>query len=225
MGYPEVCNICVRDRVNADLFNGEVALNVRPFEGGRQTVMIAGLNPTTAVRPAVRTVFALDNPDFPIHKYLVTDILRPARLDLFDVYATNLTKCTFPGGREPRRICEAAWGRSDNDAVKDFLWPFFERCRTYFEREIQEVAPKILLAFGEVTHLMICGAYDLASQGVPATMEEAFGHKYAVSLSNLAVIYLPCVRQYVKNHTYFISRFPRFIGQLDEAARSTGITP
>jgi len=224
MGYPVLCGICNKDWVNGDLLDGELELVVRPpFEGRNPRVMLAGVNPTTPYKPAVRCAFALDNDDFPIYRYIVMDILHECGLEIDTLYATNLIKCTFPDDREPRRICSEKLGNGDDATVKNFLAPFFKHCRGHFDSEMQEIAPDIVISFGNIAHQLLVDEYGLDNQGVARHIESVFGNVYEVSLHEVKVRYLPCVYQKLLCDPHMKEQFPKFIGTLREQAISRGI--
>ncbi|MEA3471025.1 MAG: hypothetical protein U9R24_04855 [Thermodesulfobacteriota bacterium] len=75
----------MRERINADLFHGDLRLAIRPFIGVALKVMIAGLNPTTPTDYPVHNAFALKSPELPIYGYIVHDILNEAGLNLQDI--------------------------------------------------------------------------------------------------------------------------------------------
>jgi len=210
MDYPKECSICVEKGIKAKLFKGNLELSVKPFQRGKKpTVMLVGLNPTLTKKQA-HTVFELDNEDSTIYKY-ITDILNRTGLDLDDIYATNLVKCTFPSNQEPRSICQKVCGRKDNETVKRFLLPFFGECKKYFRSEIREINPKIVISFGEVPHQLIVEEFDLQSQKVDKDMKKAFSNIYQVNILHRDFLYLPCIRLIVKNRPYFSDLWNVFI--------------
>jgi len=222
MGYPEACDICIKEKVHVELFQGSIELSVRPFKGNKPKVMLVGLNPTL-LKGQVRYVFELDDKDSPIYKYIVEDVLKPSGLQLEDIYATNLVKCTFPDNQEPRVICGRAIGKHDNKTVKDFLSPFFQNCIQHFKAEVYEIKPKILLPFGEIPHQLLVEEFGLDKQKVEKEMKKAFGNIYPVSLLNHDILYGPCIRQKAKVRPYLNSLFPKFIQNLKKAVTSAGI--
>lgn len=180
--------------------------------GKNPQVMLVGLNPTSMKELPVQCVFALDNSEFSIYKFIVDKILTPSGLRLGDIYATNLVKCTFSKDKsgqyqEPRRISKGVQGKSDNERLRNFLFPFFQRCEQYFEADVSEIAPKILISFGDVTHHLIVEEYGLDSQGVAKAMKEAFDKGYPVNLFGLNIVYFPCIRQKAFGHQSLARRF------------------
>lgn len=211
MGYPETCDLCVRKKTNAHLFEGDIELSVRPFKGNNPKVMLVGLNPTLRDR-RVSYVFDLENEHSSLYRYIVDDILKPTGLDLEDIYAINLVKCTFPD--EPRRICEEANLGKKNEAVKEFISPFFQHCRQYFEAEVREIKPKILVAFGEIPHQMLVEEFGWNKQKVEKGMKNAFGNVYPVNLFGDDILYAPCIRKRAEGHVELRNRFPTFVENL-----------
>jgi Uracil DNA glycosylase superfamily. len=224
-GYPEKCNICVKEGTKAELFKGGLELSVRPFwKGNNPKVMLVGLNPTLANKQ-VRTVFDLDNKDSQIFKYISHDILEPTRIKLNEhIYATNLVKCTFPYKQEPRVICEKSSGKKDNQTVKKFLSPFFQNCKKYFKEEINQINPKVVIFFGEVPHQLIVEEFDLQSQKVDKDMKKAFSNIYRVNILDRELLYVPCIRLKVKRRAYFRDLWDVFIKRLQEAIIYAGIS-
>ena len=223
MGYPESCDICVRERINADLFQGDLQLDIKPFIGIAPTIMIAGLNPTTSDDYPVQHAFALKNPELPLYEYIVHDILNAAGLNLDAIYATNLVKCTFPSYQQPRGICHKRYGRADDDTVRNFLSPFFKRCSRYLEEEIREIQPAIIICFGQIVHELMVKKYDLDEQGIERQMEDAFGKSYRIMVEERKIAYIPCVYRTERDAVYLRDRFPRFIKCLKDEAISSGI--
>lgn len=222
MGYPDECDTCIRDRVNPHEFKGHLKLDVKPFNKGiNPQVMLVGLNPTLA-RGKADYVFELDNEKSFIYKFIASAILTPAGLKLDDVYATNLVKCTFPDNQEPRKISKSLKGKNDNERLRTFLFPFFQRCNRHFEQEIREVGPKIVISFGEVPHQLIWDEYDFRSQGVPNGMKEAFGRGYRVNLLGHDLAYFPCIRAKAVSHQTLQKHFPEFIQNLKIAGKRNG---
>ena len=221
MGYPNVCTTCVKQKIQADMFAGELALLAQPFQQGPSPfVMLIGLNPTL-MKKQVSCVFDLDDKESPIYHYITRQVLKPAGLTLDDIYATNLVKCTFPFYQEPRFICKQTQGNSvTNKAVREFLSPFFEKCKEHLKREIRKINPNIVIAFGEVTHQLIVKTFDLKDRTVDKTMRKAFGTMHLVEMAGRDVYYLPCIRQRAKRHAGFDSSRDRFIKNLRRAAKT-----
>ncbi len=223
MGYPKACDVCIKEKVNAGLFKGDIELSVRPFKGSEPKVMLVGLNPTLR-KGEVKCVFALDNEDSSIYKsnYIVDDILKPAGLKLDHIYATNLVKCTFPDNQEPGRIC------GNEKATKEFLSSFFRYCRKHFETEVHEIKPKILISLGKIPHQLLVEAFNLDEhnldeQEVEKEMKKAFSHIYHVDLLRHEIFYAPCIRKKAEGHQYLKNLFPIFIKNLKKCVISAGI--
>ena len=209
MGYPEACNKCVEQKVNEDLFQGNIKLTAKPFKGSNPKVMLVGLNPTL-LEGEVSCVFEL-NKDSLISKYIVDDILKPTWLETEDIYATNLVKCTFPENQEPRAICKKAYGKNNNETVRDFLSPFFHYCREHFETEVREIKPKILISFGEIPHQLLIETLGL---DIEKEMKNAFSHIYPVSLLGHEIRYAPCIHKKAIEDLYLKRLFPMFVQNL-----------
>ncbi len=223
MGYPESCDICVRERIHADLLPEDLRLDIKPFIGVAPTVMIAGLNPTTSADYPVHHAFALKNPELPLYDYIVHDIVNAAGLNLDDIYATNLVKCTFPSYRQPREICRRQYGRADDETVMNFLAPFFERCSRYLEEELREIHPSIIISFGQIVHDLMRERYALGSQDVERKMKDAFGESYHIMIGDRKAVYIPCIYKAEGKTAYFRDRFSRFVECLKNEAISAGI--
>lgn len=213
----------MREGLNADLFQGDLQLDIKPFIGIAPAIMIAGLNPTTSADYPVQHAFALKSPELPLYDYIVHDILRTAGLTLDAIYATNLVKCTFSGHRHPRGICLEQYGRADDDTVENFLYPFFKYCSHYLEEEIREVKPSILICFGQVVHGLMVKKYDLDEQGVEKTMKDAFGKSYRIMVEERKIAYIPCVYRAERDAPNLGDPFPRFIQCLKDEAIASGI--
>jgi hypothetical protein len=223
MGYPESCDLCVRERINDDLFQGDLRLDIKPFVGVAPTIMLAGLNPTTSTDYPVQHAFALKTPGLPLYDYIVHDILNAAGLRLDDIYATNLVKCTFPAHRQPREICRQQYRRGDDDTVGNFLTPFFKRCSRYLGEEIREIQPSIIICFGQIAHNLMSENYALGSQGLGRRMEDVFGTSCNIMIEERDVTYIPCIYKAEAETAYFHDRFPLFIECLKDEAISAGI--
>ncbi len=220
MGYPEACDICIKQKIYAGVLEGGIKLSTKPFKGNNPKVMLVGLNPTL-VKEQVSYVFDLHNKNSPIRRYIIDDILKPTGLRIEDIYATNLVKCTFL--QEPRAICKEIMDKDDNETVKDFLFPFFQNCRQHFKAEVYEIKPKILLSFGEIPHQLLVEEFGLDKQKVEKEMKKAFSNIYPVSLLDHDILYGPCIRQKAKVHPYLNSLFPEFVQNLKKAVTSAGI--
>ena len=207
MGYPASCNICSEHK--AELGIGGLELSVKSFkQGDNPAVMLVGLNPTLTKKKA-HTVFELNNKKSPIYSYIVNDVLLPSGISLDDVYATNLIKCTFRD--EPRIIAGNVSGDKDNKAVKEFLAPFFNYCKSYFVEELKEIKPRLVISFGEVPHQLIVNELDLTKQNVKPRMKDAFGHLYQVNAHGSDFYYAPCIRVVAKRHPVFQEAWEPFI--------------
>ena len=217
MGYPEKCDICLNDRVLTRFGQRNLQLAVRPFHQVRDAkVMLVGLNPTL-IRKEARVVLELDDAYSQICRFVAGDVLKPAGIDLNKhVYATNLVKCTF--SKEPRIMSKEEAGKDGNEAVKRLLLPFFRNCRKYFEEEIGEISPKILIAFGEKTHKLITEEYGLTRQGVKKGMKNAFGNIDHINLLGHDIAYVPCIRPVARRHTFFANSWEGFLKRLKETA-------
>jgi uracil-DNA glycosylase len=223
MGYPDICNKCVEQKVNVDLFQGNITLKAKPFKGNNPRVMLVGLNPTLRQGEA-SCVLELNNKKSPIFKFIVDKILKPVGLKLEDTYATNLVKCTFPKNQEPRDICKEAYnGKKDNKTIRNFLSPFFHYCREHFEAEVHEIKPKIIISFGEIPHQLLVEAFDLDKQKVEKAMKNAFSYIYPVNLLGHKVCYAPCIRKKAIGHKLLKERFPEFIENLRKAVEKLKI--
>jgi len=218
MGYPEKCNICVRQGIHKEMGDVNLRLSVdRPYQTGKKPrVMLVGLNPTLIEKMA-KAVLELDDERSRIYDFTFNDVLLPAGINKQDVYATNLVKCTF--SKEPRIICRELYGKDVNEtvAVKRLLSPFFQNCKKYLAEEIREERPKLLISFGKKTHELIVEEYGLLRQGVKKNLSEAFGNAYPVTMNDQKVIYIPCIRERVKNRRPFVNRWDNFITTLKES--------
>ena len=216
MGYPTRCSICSDHKMELGI--GGLELSVKPFkQGSNPVIMLVGLNPTLT-KKKVRTVLELDDKKSPIYRYIVDDILKPACIDLDNIYATNLIKCTFRD--EPRKIAGNVSGDKDNKAVKEFLAPFFNYCKSYFVEELKEVDPRLIISFGEVPHQFIVNELDLAKQNVKPKMKDAFGSIYQVNALNRDFYYAPSIRVVAKRHPVFQESWEPFIMGLQDAVSS-----
>ena len=210
MGYPDICNKCVKQKVNVDLFQGNITLKAKPFKGNNPRVMLVGQNPTLRVGEA-SCVLELNNKKSPIFKFIVDDILNPVGLKLEDTYATNLVKCTFPNNQEPRYICNKAKKKNIKITVKDFYSPFFRNCSEHFEAEIREIKPKIIISFGVIPHQLIVEAFSL---DVEKAMKKAFSKIYRVNLLGYEAYYAPCIRKKAEVHKVLKELLPVFHNNL-----------
>jgi uracil-DNA glycosylase len=179
--------------------------------------MLVGLNPTLTKKKA-RTVFELDDKKSPIYRYIVDDIIKPTGIDLDDIYATNLIKCTFRD--EPREIAANVTGDKNNKAVKQLLAPFFNYCKSYFIEELREVNPRLVISFGEVPHQLIVNELDLTKQNVKPKMKDAFGSIYQVNALDRDFYYAPCIRVVAKKHPVFQESWDTFIVGIRDFASS-----
>jgi uracil-DNA glycosylase family 4 len=220
MGYPEACDICVKERVKekikARLFEGDVELSVKPFKGSKPKIVLVGLNPTLSDRK-VEYVLELDNKNSSIYKFIVDEILKPVGLKLDHIYATNLVKCTFPDNHEPGRICR------NEKATKEFLFSLFRYCRKHFETEVHEIKPKILILLGKIPHQLLVEAFNLDEQGFEKEMKKSFSHIYHIDLLGHEIFYAPCIRKKAEGHQYLKNLFPIFLKNLRKFVISTGI--
>jgi uracil-DNA glycosylase len=217
MGYPKECDICLKERSLGELGEKNLKLTVRPFQQARDPkVMLVGLNPTL-IKKKAKVVLELDDSRSQIYRFVNDDVLTPAGITPEKhVYATNLVKCTF--SKEPRIMSEEGSGQKGNEAVKELLSPFFKNCRRYFEEEIKEMRPRILISFGEKPHQMITEEFGLAQQGVKTRMKDAFGKVYPVNMLGVDIVYAPCIRVVAKNRPYFANYWGTFIKNLRGAA-------
>jgi uracil-DNA glycosylase family 4 len=215
MGYPDICNKCVKQKVNVDLFQGNIKLIAKPFKGNKPKVMLVGLNPTLGKGDA-SCVLELNNKRSSIFKFIVDKILKPVGLKLEDTYATNLVKCTFPNNQEARDICKDA-KTNIKITVKDFYSPFFHNCREHFEAEVREIKPKIIISFGEIPHQLIVEAFSL---DVEKAMKKAFSKIYRVNLLGHEAYYAPCIREAAKGHKVLSELLPVFIKNLKKEVKS-----
>jgi len=214
MVYPEACDICVKDKINTDLFEGNLQLSVRPFKGANPSVLLVGQDPTLAKRQ-VLSVLELDNPRSRLYRYIVKDILEPARLILDDVYATDLIKCQFPNNQTPKVIAE-----NHGISIKNFLSPFFHNCRQWFFNEVKEIRPKIILSLGEPVHQLLVEEFAWT---VPIRMKNAFGNVYIVNVLGVKSFYVPCIHYNTRGHVYYKNLWKTFIHNLEEAVKKLGI--
>lgn len=212
-GYPEKCNLCVKDKIN----EFEINLSVKPYwESQNPWIMLVGLNPTL-VKKQARVVLELDDNISSIYEYIVNDVLKPSGIDLLkDVYATNLIKCTFP--KEPRRICRDKFGKAATETVKNFLQPYFMNCKQYLTKELREISPKIVISFGEVPHQLLWEEFDWSHNNVERDMSKAFGNTYNVNISGLDIAYMPCIRPVARAREKLRQKFPTFIKELKKLA-------
>ena len=214
MGIPKNCDICVKQKVNVDLYHGTLKLVLRPFKGTKPSVLLAGQDPTVAKRQ-VYSALDLENTKGTLYKYIVSEILEPAGLTLDNVYATDLVKCHFPDNQTPKVISE-----KHRVSMKDFLFPFFRNCRRWFLQEVQEIRPKILLSFGQPAHQLLTEEFGWP---VPARMKDAFSNIYEVRLLGDSTLYAPCVHINSKGHVHYKILWNRFIQNLKETVISSTI--
>jgi len=215
MGFPENCDICVEQKVNAHLYHGTLKLALRPFKGTKPSILLAGQDPTIAKRE-VYSALDLENERGTLYKYIVGKILEPAGFTLDSVYATDLVKCHFPDNQTPKTIA-----KKHRISMKDFLFPFFLNCRRWFLKEVQEIQPKILLSFGEPAHQLLTEEFGWV---VPIGMKDAFSNIYEVKLLGDSTLYAPCIHITSKNvHVHYKNLWNRFVQNLREAVISRSI--
>lgn len=206
MGYPKKCDVCVREALRADMFNGKLQLSVQPFMGTSPLVMIVGQDPTLTKRD-VDTVLELNKPHRRLYRYLVGKILEPAGIDLAkDIYATNLIKCRFPNNETPKVIA-----KKRKESLKDFLYPFFQNCKQWFVEEVKEIRPRIVLPLGQPVHQLLVGEW-LSS--VPLKMKDAFGNIYPIHLCDHEIIYCPSIHYNTRGHRYYKNLWSQFVANL-----------
>jgi uracil-DNA glycosylase family 4 len=213
MGYPNNCNVCAKDKVNADLFEGTPELTTRPFKGTDPIVFLVGQDPTVTKRE-INTVLDLENSDGLLSKYLVGKILTPAGLKLDDVYATDLIKCRFPHNQTPRSIA-----KKHGIKMVEYLKPFFQNCRKWFLEEVQEMKPKILVSLGEPVHQLLVEDF---AWNVPKSMKDAFGYTYTVKLLDKYIYYVPCIHINTKRHEYYKTHWNTFLQSFSATVKIAG---
>ncbi len=123
MGFPRYCDICLREKTNADFFDGNIELNLKAIIGDSHWVLLVGQDPTVA-RGAIYSALDLDNTSGRLYKYVVGEILQPVGLSVDDTYATDLIKCRFPNNQTPKIISQ-----NHGIGIREFLSPFFSNCR------------------------------------------------------------------------------------------------
>lgn len=211
MGFPEDCDICLRAKLNAHLFDGNIELDLRPIKGANPSVMLVGQDPTVA-RRVIYSALDLENKGGLLYGYIVGQILAPAGLELDDVYATDLVKCRFPHNQTPNAI-----SNRHHMSVEEFLSPFFANCRQWFVQEVDEIQPKIILSLGQPVHQLLVEEFDWP---IPSRMRDAFGDVYWVSLAGYRTLYAPCIHINSRGHRLYIDGWPRFVENLRRVAAS-----
>lgn len=161
----------------------------------------------------------LEEKKSPLYTYIVTEILKPAGLELDEVYATNLIKCRFPNNQTPRDI-----SKRHGMSMKEFLAPFWHNCERWFRQEVREIHPKIVLSFGEPAHQLLAEGF---CWNVSTRIKEAFGNIYEVRLLGENVHYAPCIHINSRGHEHYKKQgvhWNTFIQNLRKVVDSVSVT-
>lgn len=214
IGFPKSCDICIREKVNKNLFEGNIELDLKPVKGSNPSVLLLGQDPTIA-KGKVYSVLDLENSSGSLYRYIVSEILTPSGLSLQDIYATDLIKCRFPDNQTPKII-----SGNHNVTIKDFIAPFFHNCRKWLFEEIRAIRPTIVLSLGEPVHQLLKEEFRW---DIPTRMKDAFGNVYGVNLIEKNIHYIPCIHINSKHHRHYKNLWNQFIQVFREAVISAGI--
>lgn len=214
MGFPEACDICVKDRVNVELFEGNLELAVKPIIGANPSVFLVGQDPTLT-RRQLFSVLDLDNPQGRLYGYIINDIFEPLGVTLDDIYATDLIKCRFPDYQTPKAIAQ-----DHGMTTTEFLSPFFSNCQQWFVQEVHEIRPKIIMSLGEPVHQLLVEEFVWA---VPTHMKEAFSNIYIVNVLGHNAFYAPCIHFNSKGYIHYKNLWDFFIQNLGQLVQKMGI--
>jgi uracil-DNA glycosylase family 4 len=215
MGFPKACDICIKQKVNADLFSGDIEFDVKPFRGAKLSVMLVGQDPTVVKRKIV-SVLDLENSYGLLYRYINEEILTPVGLGIENIYATDLIKCRFPDNQTPRKISDKC-----KITMTEFLHPFFLNCKKWFFEEVQEIQPKLILSFGEPVHQLLIEEFGWH---IPIRMKYAFGEVYPVRISGMKLFYTPSVHLNTKGKQHYQNLWNKFLDNLRKARVSAGIS-
>lgn len=208
MEYPEKCNLCNKDKAISSLC-GNIELKVRPIKGSNPSIFLIGQDPTIE-RGEATAVLNLDKPKLPLYKFIFNEILKPLGLDLNDIYATNLVKCTFPNNQTPNKLA-----KKTKSSIINVIKPFFYNCNSWLESELKEIQPKLIISFGEPVHTLLVKKYNL---DISEKMKECFSKVYPIKLLDMNVCYAPCVHVITKNRQkYYNKMWNEFINNLIKA--------
>jgi uracil-DNA glycosylase len=180
-------------------------LTAKPYVGSSPKVFLIGQDPTLVNRQ-IETVLEFEREDSPLRGYIEKEILAPLGFSLEDVYATNAVKCTFPG-RTP-----AQWAKTKGVSVENILYPFFRRCKKYLTRELINLKPRIVIAFGQATHRLLISAYHWK---INPDMKEVFGQAFSIH-NPISTLYVPVIHYNSRRHQYYQTRWPAFLQEVSK---------
>lgn len=228
MPYPLSCKICNDKGLSRRIVQSEISLQAKPVRGSRPFVMLVGQDPTLS-QGIARTVLTLGKEDERTEQrdWILGELMQPAGLQLRDIYATNLVKCTFPGNRTPSHIAHDL-----NKKTFEVLAPFFGFCRGHFISEIDMIKPKIVISLGKTVHQLMVGGLKW---DVQVDIARAFGNKFSVSVEDHQFLYFPCIthktwdasvnRESPRDDVYR-TLWPQFINMLkEEVERQRAMMP
>ncbi len=148
-------------------------------------VMLIGQDPTIRrdpTRTRVTHALMLNDPKSQLSKWLRGEVFSPSSYDGFEIYATNIVKCTFSS--QP--------GASERGGLK-FLEPFFANCRSYLVQEILEFEPQLVVTFGEPAHQLFVRLFE-SPMGFDGQMKlDLVGRTRPVSVAGFSFEYTPCL--------------------------------
>jgi uracil-DNA glycosylase len=211
MPFPSSCDICNKENINAHMFQGSIALDLKPIKGSHPSMLIAGQDPTIT-KGKVSSVLDLDNPKGTLYKYIVDQILHPADLGIENIYATDLIKCHFPDNQTPKVISD-----KNDISIKEFLFPFFSNCRRWFLKEVEEIKPTVILSLGEPVHQLLIDEFNWK---MPVKIKEAFSNAYKVNLNGYTTFYIPCIHINSKGHLHYKNLWDKFIQNFKKTVSS-----
>lgn len=209
MGYPISCSLCNEAQLLLEAGVEGLRLEAQPYQGSNSPlVFLVGQDPTLSAR-RIETVLELDRQDSQLCKYIQNKVLRPLKLSLSDVYATNVVKCTFPSYRTPAKIA-----RDKHILVEVLLKPFFNQCQKYLTGELLSIKPRIVIALGQTTHRLLISGYDW---DIKPDMKEVFGQVFTIH-NPISALYAPIIH-YNTRHPYYQGRWGDFVQEVQRALR------
>jgi uracil-DNA glycosylase len=171
----EKCTICKSNSKISDYI-----LSVKPtcYVGSQNPkVMLIGHSPAVRTSEPATVVLKLDRETQPLFRYINEKILFPLRIEMSEVYATNLIKCQTSSLPE--------------DIKKNIV--FFDRCfahcKNLLEDEIEQIKPELIISLSETVLTIL----SLEYMGRKLNMKDSFAQLLKLSINERTYNYIPLV--------------------------------